>query len=438
MYLKKLLYISIVISFSSYSSALSDYFKPAEVRSVNKFVSATSESIKVETIIKGFAANDPYQLKNIEIPKTRMVSHLKTMGKLVKSNIWYAAWFAGMAAIGWAIDELTGEVKKQKTVTKYSGYTGSFNFPYQSYAEGELGALVKIVISQCSSSGYLNCATTVALTPAPAPWSKPENFIYTVTFNSPSNPSSFMSRDILFIVKTTESNVVGSEPVTDNDLFDSFNNGLLRNPDNSKNAFLDPDGYPYPNLFPQTEYIPDLSPEDQDLLKKYLEGALSTTHPEYARIAALAQALKDGKTQKEINELNENLKKPLTQAQLEETLKKERELEKNQIEQVKTNSDDTFKSIDDSYNKFIDDVKNTNSDKINELPQNRFLISGGGRCYIIDHEIKIMSSSFSFSTKSICDAYYYPYFLPILTWFFYISTGIYVWFSLRESFSRRI
>ena len=91
----------------------------------------------------------------------------------------------------------------------------------------------------------------------------------------------------------------------------------------------------------------------------------------------------------------------------------------------------------DPFNNFSEGVKNTPNEVINDLPSNNFSFSGAGKCYTFDKTYTIMGASWTLSTRQFCDSYYYPYFLPIMTWFFYIATGLYIWFSLRDAYARR-
>ncbi|WP_323888078.1 hypothetical protein [Aeromonas caviae] len=65
--------------------SMSSVIKQAEIIRVNAVTAATNTAITVSTTIRGFAANDPYQIKTVDVPKTRFMSHFKAnMGLLLK------------------------------------------------------------------------------------------------------------------------------------------------------------------------------------------------------------------------------------------------------------------------------------------------------------------------------------------------------------------
>lgn len=435
---------------NAYASALSDFIKQAEVIKVNAFNSATSTAIKVTTTIRGFAANDPYQIKSLDIPKTTYMTRLKAgMGEtggfkgLVKRNAWYAAWFATMAAAGWAIDELTNEVTRPVKVTKYTGKVGQFNNPTYLGGTYSLPDAVSKVIGECTSSGGTFCTSDSVLTLKSSPST------YTFTINYKVNNLSY-SKKIDYYVLTINDEIVSSEPVPDDSIYDSIISKMLADPQSAAQAFMVPDPYPYPypNIFPsQIPYIPGVLESDEQALDWYFKGLLQSTNPNapyyvtperYQQIAAMAQQLQQGQTpQGQVDALNNQLKNPLTQKQLEESLKKEREAQDKATKDAlgeKPNLD----TLLDPYKAFEQDVKSTPNNQVNQLPSNTFSIGGSGQCYTFDKSYSIMGATWTLSTRQFCDAYYYPYFLPILTWFFYCCTGLYIWFSIRDAFARRV
>lgn len=419
---------NVAVAGAAYS--ISNFIKQAEVIKANAVASANSVAITVTTTIKGFAANDPYQIKNVDVPKTSFMSHVKgNIKDLTKRNAWYAAWFATMAAAGWAIDELTGQVKHTvrtdvgKCVHVGGFYSWNNNTP-----------------SQCAQNAGKLIVTSGTFIPS---FEKIDSSKYLTYYQIGSSKSQ---SGTLFVNSFVES----SQPVPDDSLYDSLISEMLKDPAKAAQAFMVPDPwpYPYPHIFPDTvPYIPGVSESDQEALDWYYKGLLQSTNPNapyyvtperYQQIAALAQQLQQGQTpEAETDALNDALKKPLTQKELEESLKKQREAEEKANKEAlgeKPSFDTLTKPLDD----FIENVKKTPEDAINHLPQNNFGIAGSGTCYLIDKPISIMGVTYSMSTRSFCDAYYYPYFLPILTWFFFVATGLYIWFSLRDAYSRRI
>lgn len=418
---------------SSVAYSISNLIKQAEVIKANAVVSANSTMIKVSTTIKGFAANDPYMIKNVDVPKANFLSHAKNnMSSLAKRNAWYAGWFATMAAAGWAIDELTGQMTNPTfKITGACSFSGGNPFAHGT---------PQYCATQASPSAPLNLRL-VSGKPAQG-----ADLLYTFEYVNPSNNVTY-SRSFYLRVQTATSTV---EPVPDDALYDSLISHMLQDPKAAAQAFMVPDAwpYPYPNIFPDTiPYIPGVSEADQEALDLYYKGLLQSTNPNapyyvtperYQQIAQLAQQLQQGQTPEgQTDAMNDQLKKPLTQKELEESLKKEREAEEKAIKES-LGEKPAFDKLTDPLDKFVENVNKTPQDQINPLPQNNFGIAGSGTCYRIEKPILIMGATVNMSTRSFCDAYYYPYFLPILTWFFYIATGLYIWFSLRDAYSRRI
>lgn len=429
---------------NAYALALSNFIKQAEVIKVNAFNSASSTAIKVTTTIRGFAANDPYQIKTIDIPKTTYMTRIKAgMGEtgglkgLVKRNAWYAAWLATMAAAGWAIDELKDQVISKKI--NYSGQCGTNSGNYFNYTFDQ--CLAKVLAGDTLKS--------IQLVSGPATLEIGKTTSYLVYSCAASNPSiCYGGRTLAYTPQSTSGET--SQPVSDDALYDSLVAHMLADPVSAAQAFMVPDPYPYPypEILPsQVPYIPGIAESDQEALDWYLKGLLQSTNPNapyyvtperYQHIASLANQLIQGQTPEgQVDSLNEQLKSPLTQKQLEESLKKERENEDKATKEA-LGEQPNLDSLIDPYKQFEEGVKNTPNETVNNLPSNTFSIGGSGQCYTFDRSYSIMGASWTLSTRQFCDAYYYPYFLPILTWFFYCCTGLYIWFSLRDAFARRV
>ncbi|MBL0431948.1 hypothetical protein JD501_01760 [Aeromonas hydrophila] len=377
----------LLLVFSAMTSAfsISAIIKQAEVIKVNAFQSATAQAIKVTTTIRGFAANDPFQIKTLDIPKTTYMTRLKAgMGEsggfkgLLKRNAWYAAWFATMAAAGWAIDELTNEVTKPVKVTKYTGQVGQFNNP--SYLGGNLTLpeAVAKVIGECSSSGYSNCASDSALTMVTAP----STYSFKVTYKF--NGNSY-SRNVYYYVTSTTEEITSTQPVPDDAIYDSLVSSMMADPQAAAQAFMVPDPYPYPypEILPsQVPYIPGVAESDQEALDWYYKGLLQSTNPNapyyvsperYQQIAALANQLQQATNpQTQADALNNNMKNPLTQKELEETLKKRDTEAKKEADDIsKTDTKpvtDAYKDskLKDEYDKLKERVSDPS--KMPQLP----------------------------------------------------------------------
>lgn len=409
---------------------IGDFYQNAEVIKANSVKIVNDSLIKVNTTIKGYAANAPYAIKTVDVPKASFMSHVKTnLNGAVKKNAWYAAWFASMAAAGWAIDELTGEMSRP--VKKLLGrcyFTTAWDF-------GVLSPSACISAFEKYAAFDKRKVTGIS--------SQSETSIVWET-NTPAGNSK---GSLYFEIKVNETTV---EPVTDDAIYESLASEMMKDPQAAAQAFMVPDAwpYPYPHIFPDpVKYIPGVSEADEALLDSLIKGQLQTTNPsapnyvtpeKLQQLQQLLSQLQQGLTPEgQVGAANDKLKDALTQAQLEETIKKEKAAEEKAIKDA-LGEKPSFDKLTEPLDKFVENVNKTPQDEINPLPQNNFGIAGSGTCYRIEKPISIMGITVNMSTRSFCDAYYYPYFLPILTWFFYIATGLYIWFSLRDAYSRRI
>ncbi|WP_324042577.1 hypothetical protein [Aeromonas caviae] len=437
---------------ASTAFSLSGIIKQAEVIKVNAVTAVTNSAITVSTTIRGFAANDPYQIKKLDVSKATYMTRFKAgMGEggglkgLLKRNAWYIGWAATMAAAGWAIDELTNQMTRKVVISGTCGYIpgGSVNGLSQQ-------GCLDMVNADWSAWNITNMSPPV-LTQTSTTKTYTYTFIaFPKSCGSPPCDTPSNQRNVKFFYSHPNNAPSTAQLVPDDALYDSLITEMLKDPNKASQAFMTPDAwpYPYPGIFPETvPYIPGVTQSDQDLLDLYAQGLLQSTNPnaanyvspeKYAEIAALAGQLQQGATPEgQVAAANDQLKKPLTQKELEESLKKEREAE-DKATKESLGPQPVLSTLLDPYKQFEDGVKNTPNDQIHSLPTNSFIIGGNGQCYVITKTLNIMGQTMTISTQGVCEEFYYPYFLPILTWFFYVSTGIYVWLSMRDAFERRL
>lgn len=325
---------SALFTFSAGVSAFSiaSVIKQAEIIKVNAVTAATNTAITVSTTIRGFAANDPYQIKTVDVPKTRFMTHVKgNMGSLVKKNLWYAGWFATMAAAGWAIDELTNQVTQ--TQVAFTGTCSLTSTPFgsaPSYMTAEQCATWALSRYYPSYSYGVQSYSYYSGNNPPAVGKQTQYQITFVDFNGVTRNDKYFR---LTPVSSGETEV----PITDDNIFDSLISYMLQDPTKAAQAFMVPDPwpYPYPEIFPDTvPYIPGVTQSDQELLDLYAQGLLQSTNPnaahyvspeKLAEIAALAGQLQQGLTdpQPAVDAANQAAQAPVTQAQLEELMKKQ-------------------------------------------------------------------------------------------------------------------
>lgn len=419
------------------AAALADFYIPAEVKSVHSYVSADSTNIKVNTIVKGFASNDPYFPKTVNVPKVGFFQFARSsMGSLVKTNAW---WLAFSIAAGYMMTDDGPMIQ------------GTYFNAGDYYDRGNCnnGFLQNANFSQCEAFNQSAAGFDRWVSPG---WYKCVGSTHHQGFCGGQSPIKFyriLSRNGSSGYAAIMEFPAGTDlqpkavPVPQQKLENDFLTVCASNPLDCAKAFQNPNGVPYPELFPPLKYLPNVNPADEPFLNCYFSGQLQTSNPSgscyatqetYDRIKQLAADLIKSQTPEgQADAANQANKNPLTQPQLEETMRK-------QDAEVKAalGEKPAFDKLTDPIDKFVENVNKTPQDEINPLPQNTFGIAGSGTCYLIQKPISIMGVTVDMSTRSFCEAYYYPYFLPILTWFFYIATGLYIWFSLRDAYSRRI
>lgn len=311
--------------------SMASVIKQAEIIKVNAVTAATNTAITVSTTIRGFAANDPYQIKSIDVPKTRYMGFVKgNLGSLVKKNAWYAGWFAAMAAAGWAIDELTNQVTQ--TQVAFTGTCSLASSPFgqaPSYMTAEQCATWALSSYYPSYSYSVQSYSYYSGNNPPAVGKQTQYQITFVDFNG-------VTRTDKYFRLTPISNSQVDTPVSDDNIFDSMVSFMLQDPNKAAQAFMVPDAwpYPYPEIFPDTvPYIPGVTQSDQELLDLYAQGLLQSTNPnaahyvspeKLAEIAALAGQLQQGlNPEAAVDAANQAAQSPVTQAQLEELMKKQ-------------------------------------------------------------------------------------------------------------------
>lgn len=342
--------------------SFSSLIKQAEVIKVNAVTAATSTAITVSTTIRGFAANDPYMIKNLTVPKATFMTRFKAgfggggIGGLVKKNAWYAGWAASIAAAGWAIDELSDQVMAPSGIASLKPDAIFGSCGYSQYGSGI--DIYLILPTDGSSVTFQQCL-------AIAKQDSRHRVLGPATCDAAGYckiPMAYWQRDGYLVL--TPKGVVNTPytplvSVTDDALFDSLITQMLLDPVAAAQAFMVPDAYPYPypQVFPDTvPYIPGVAESDEEALNWYLQGLAQSTDPNAAyyvapdrlqQIAALAQQLQQAQSPEGQTEaLNDNLKNPLTQSQLEETLKKRDAANKKEAEEISATDK---KPITDAY-----------------------------------------------------------------------------------------
>lgn len=328
-------------------STLDPYMVDAEVRKVNNFVSVDGDTVKVNVMGKGYAGNSPYFNKTVSIPKANFLSWVKgNLKNLIKINPWWMAFAAAMAAAGWAFDELMNQYTKPVSTLK-RGYC------HPSFVVGTTAKCLELHKASFGNvTDYKTSGTWFRNS-----YDYPSTEIYSISVSWKNSQGSQGSGKASLMV-APDSFETEAQPVTDTALLDSIFADFLKNPTAAAQAMTAPGNYPYDALFKNVDlkYIPGVSEADYPALDCYFRGALQTsnvgaacyaTEAEYQRVKQIAEQLKAGATPGgTAADLNSKLKDPLTQAQLEETLKKQDEMAKKEADEI---SKTDTKAIADAY-----------------------------------------------------------------------------------------
>lgn len=429
--------LAAAVTFSASALQIGDFFQNAEVIKANSVKIVNDSLIKVNTTIKGYAANAPYAVKHVDVPKASFMSHVKTnMKGLVKKNAWYAGWFATMAAAGWAIDELTGQVTKPNVT--YRGHCNSLS-PYVSISQPNM------LMHECVA------AMLAGLSSGPASINgykfsdfKKEPNAVDLYFVDQWGTKPHPRLAQLANITTIETD---SEPVPDDALYESLAAEMLKDPKAAAQAFMVPDAwpYPYPHIFPDpVKYIPGVSEADEQLLDALIKGQLQTTNPNAAnyvtpeklqQLQTMLSQLQQGITPDgEAGTLNDKLKEPLTQAQLEETMKKEKEAEAKADQEAATKAQEALKPAESALEKLAED-KTWLEQQITDAPLQSPPSQGinlpkwvwpVGNCkpFPVTFEVSNLSATAN-DGGAFCRNYNEVYH-PLIYWFIYMLLSLYL------------
>lgn len=449
--------LAAAVTFSASALQIGNFFQNAEVIKANSVKIVNQSLIKVNTTIKGYAANAPYAIKTIDVPKPTFMSHVKAnVGGLVKKNAWYAAWFGTMAAAGWAIDELKGQVVSTNGVSfKYEGickvWMTSTGLEAVGFGLVESSAAC---IAKVKAYKYYDSAWGRDVIPYTAAkdsfGAKPLQGSGYVTYTSPfpvTNAPFSGTYYVAFVPSNGNPPVAQVSPVPDDALYDSLAAEMTKDPVAAAQAFMVPDAwpYPYPHIFPDpVKYIPGVSEADEALLDALIKGQLQTTNPNAAnyvtpeklqQLQQLLSQLQQGITPEgQVGTANDKLKDPITQAQLEETLKKEKEAEAKADQEAATKAQEALKPAESALEKLAED-KTWLEQQITDAPLQAPPSQGinlpkwvwpVGNCkpFPVTFEVSNLSATAN-DGGAFCRNYNEVYH-PLIYWFIYMLLSLYL------------
>ena len=439
--MKRLYFIfSLLIPLLSTSPAfafqsLNPYMVDAEVRKVNNFVSVDGDTVKVNVMGKGYGANQPYFNKTVSIPKNKFLSWVKAnLKNLIKINPWWIAFAAAMAAAGWAFDALLDMYVK----------------PVNNFVKGLCHPqMVAMTTAQCINVSKTTLGGTEFGTYGS--WYRntsdfPNTAIYSINFQWKRPGNSSFSYGKVNMYAQPDSFQTVSEPVADQTLLDSIFANFIADPVAAAQAMTAPGNFPYDDLFKGTDlkYIPGISEADYPALDCYLRGALQTsniagpcyaTETEYQRIKQMAEQLQAGVTPGGVaDSLNDTLKDPLTQAQLEETLKKEKEAEAKSDQEAATKAQEALAPSESALEKLAEDntwLEQQITDAANTSPPTMGLalpqwVWPSGRCQPFPFTFTVGDLSAKADDKGTFCTFYNDVAHPLIYWFINLLVALYI------------
>ena len=357
--------LAFLVSFLVVSS--SQAILPVLVYSIaRQAIIMTAETVAIQVVAKGFAANDPYVRTTATIPSSTLA---KNISKL-RGPRWVGvlALLATVAGFGWDYDDEVGLYVPQKSLP--SGGV-CLQFPSETTADGCLHA----------GMAYLKIDTAYPLNPYQIPCSSVPNACPGVVIHAqwcsgeaaPTDtwcPHGAVVAQYRYIQGEEE---VFKLPVTEKDINEKLLPAIVASPNTIGDMFagatqqqletlLDGATIPYSPTKP--------SPEMEQLKADYRQGLLQSVDPNAPHyvtpellkqiqdmVAAEDAANTDDGT---VDALNEKMKQPITQAQYEESNKKYADAV-NAITDSLPSNEKNESDIDDSFNKLdeiITDIPN--------------------------------------------------------------------------------
>lgn len=424
---------------SASSAALADFYIPAEVKSVHSYVSADSTNIKVNTIVKGFASNDPYFPKTVSVPKVGFFQFARSsMGSLVKTNAW---WLAFSIAAGYMMTDDGPMIQ------------GTYFNAGDYYDRGNCnnGFLKNANFSQCEAFNQSAAGFDRWVSPG---WYKCVGSTHHQGFCGGQSSIKFyriLSRNGSSGYAAIMEFPAGTDlqpkavPVPQEKLENDFLTVCASNPLDCAKAFQNPNGVPYPEIFPPLKYLPNVNPADEPFLNCYFSGQLQTSNPSgacyatqetYDRIKQLAADLVKSQTPEgQADAANQAAKNPLTQPQLEETLNKRDAAEAKADQALKTGAEAALAPAQSALDKLAEEntwleQQITDSSKIQpptsglSLPQ---WVWPTGQCKPFPITFTVSKMSAKADDKGAFCTAYNDVAHPLIYWFIYMLTAVYIY-----------
>lgn len=438
------LFLAFCIAFS-FAYAASSYTVQGNVYRVVDYVDSDAERIRLRTVLKGAAANEPFAARVVPITQSRFASWFKpNLGSLIKSNLWWMGFVAIVESAGWAIDELKGQVQ---VVRRPAGVEmGYYWCPVDAMNNLDLCGISVVKSAEKKFSQWSFYAGDVQCgSPDYSGW---------VRCSFRRNDANYRGEGVFARQACSPGSTIATcgdpaalyEPVPDADLQSLVNTQLALDPAHAATAFTDPaTGRGYDELFDPVPYIPGLTAADEALVNCYVSGQLQMVNSqtacyvanqaEYDRIKQQTEALASAKTpEATADALNSQMKQPLTQAQYEESNLKAETSQTAALATSLAPALDPFNELKVDSDFVLDKVTNPA-----EPPAALAFISwtsSTGVCsgFNVDFSVGNGKLHTSKRVNEFCD-FYSSVAHPLLYWFLNILTFLYVWWVWDRSVS---
>lgn len=435
LFLNRWLFLSFAFVFSFSYAASSSYTVQGNVYRVVEYVSSDANEIKLSTVVKGTAANEPYAARVVPLRQSRFASWFKpNLGSLIKANLWWMGFAAVIESAGWAIDELKGQVVQQAP-----GVVPGYYFKVNSATNTDPGSTAVEACKNFHPSMPNGDKNTVEGNLCA--WRDP------VTGDKLGRFEIVMAK--CSAAQSALSSCNGTpvtQPVTDADLQSAINAQLAADPAHAATAFTDPaTGRGYADLFDPVPYIPGLSAADEALVNCYISGQLQivnsqtacyvATQAEFDRVKQQAEALAAGKTpDATADALNSQMKQPITQAQYEDSNRKAETEHATSLATSLAPALDPFNQLKIDSDFVLDKVTNPSEPPDSLSFFTWSLPTGACAGFNVDFSVGNGKLHTSKRVNEFCE-FYSTVAHPLLFWFLNILTFLYVWWVWDRSVS---
>ncbi|WP_157772215.1 hypothetical protein [Zobellella denitrificans] len=438
--------IAFLIPFSVFSQA-NPYYVPAQVHSVTGIASVTTQQITTNAIGKGFAANDPFRPVQAKVTPAKLLQFAKANGgHVLKTNLW---WIAATVALGYVIDEFGNVLSHSGTLSPSMSASGKCEASATSF----LANYGTKTLSQCFDILFslvhpADCGGTCTYDSFKFyPQNDNTVFSYHLYWQAPSQIKMRFSNfsppaDYVY------------EPVSDSDFTDAILPYITANP--SPDIFGDDPSQVDWEPLEYNPYAPN--PYGAGLMDLYRQGLLQSSDPngdyyvtpeQYEEVAQWVASQDRALSPDGIADaLNDALKSPLTQHQLAEELAKNRQQQQEQDVARRTaeftDATSQFNEQTEPSKDALDQKKQDLDDFIADIPDlvgsdipgtpggisgvpfpSNWATGMNGACMPLVVSLSVRQ----FSTTTTWDGHcpiYDSVFRPVITWFLYLMTALYL------------